>query len=48
VVVVVERKTPLLAVKEVLVELFAKHDAGIVKQHGMVLVDVVLGSKTPV
>ncbi len=46
--VVVDRKTPLLALNEVLVELFAKHDAGMVKQHGRVFVYVVLGSKTPV
>lgn len=47
VLVVLDRKTPLLYVMDVVVLLFLKHDAGMVKQHGMVLVDVLVGSNTP-
>ena len=48
VLVTVGRKTPLLNVVEVVLVLFLfKHDAGMVKQQGIVLVDVLEGSNTP-
>ena len=52
VLVVVGRKTPLVAMKEVVLEfardvLFNRQDAGIVKQHGKPLEDEVLGWSTP-
>lgn len=45
--VVVDRKTPLLYVNELLVVPLSRQEAGIVKQHGKPLDEVVVGSKTP-
>jgi hypothetical protein len=46
-IVLLERKTPVVYVYDILMLEFGRHEAGIVKQHGSPVVDVLVGTKTP-
>lgn len=46
-IVVLERKTPVVYVYDMLTLTFDRHDAGMVKQHGSPVVEVVDDTKTP-
>jgi hypothetical protein len=46
-IVLLERKTPVVYVYDILMLEFDRHEAGIVKQQGSPVVDVLVGTKTP-